>query len=54
MVQCDQTKEGQMSWACGTYGGQEIAIRAFVFKPEDKRPFGRPGQRWEKNNEKHL
>jgi len=30
MVQCDKTKEDQMSWECGRYGGQEIGIRAFV------------------------
>jgi len=34
MVQCNQTKEDQMSWACGTYGGQEIEIRASVVKPK--------------------
>jgi hypothetical protein len=54
MVQCDQTKEDQISWACGTYGGQEIGIRAFVVIPKDKRPLRRSGQRWEKNNELYL
>jgi hypothetical protein len=50
----DQTKEDQMSWACGTYGGEEIGIRDFVVIPKDKRPIGRPGQRWEKSIEIYL
>jgi hypothetical protein len=49
MVQCDQTKEDQMSWACGMYGGQEIGIRALVVIPKDKRTLGRREQRWEEN-----
>jgi len=51
MVQRDQTKENLMSWACGTYGGQEIGIRAFVVKPKHKEPTRKT---WEKNNEMHL
>jgi len=49
MVQCNETKEDQMSWACRTYGGQEEGIRAFIVIPKDKRPLGKPGQRWEEN-----
>jgi len=43
-----------MRWACGMYGGQEIGTRVFVVKPKDKRPLGRPEQRWEENIELYL
>jgi len=54
MVQCDQTKEDQMSWACGTYDGQQIGIRDFVVISKDKRPLGIPGQRRKENTEMYL
>jgi len=38
-----------MGGACGTYGERKSAYRVLVWKPEGKRPFGRPRHRWEDN-----
>jgi len=40
-----------MGGTCSTYGGEERrgVYRAFVRKPEGKRPLGRPRHRWEVN-----
>ena len=38
-----------MGRACGTDGEKRNAGRVLVAKPERKRPFGRPGLRWEDN-----
>jgi hypothetical protein len=34
---------------CGTYGGGERCVQGFGWKPEGKRPLGRPMLRWEDN-----
>jgi len=36
-----------MGRACGMYGEKEKVSRVMMGKPEGKRPFERPGQRWE-------
>jgi len=38
-----------MDGACSTYGERTGVYRVLVGKPEGKRPFGRPGRRWEDN-----
>jgi len=38
-----------MDGACSTYGGEERRIQGFGWKPEGKRPLGRPRRRWEDN-----
>jgi hypothetical protein len=30
---------------CGTHGGEERSLKIFVWKPEGKRPVGRPSRR---------
>jgi len=35
-------------------GERRGAYRVLVTKPEGKRPFGRPGHRWEDNNKMDL
>jgi hypothetical protein len=38
-----------MGGTCSTYGGRESVYRVLVWKPEGKRPLGRPRRRWENN-----
>ena len=39
-----------MGGACSAHGGEERRIQGFgVWKPEGKRPLGRPRSRWEDN-----
>ena len=38
-----------MGGACSTYGGEEKCVQELVWKPEGKRPRGRPKLRWEDN-----
>jgi hypothetical protein len=38
-----------MDGACRTYEGEERCIEVLVWKPEEKRPLGRPRRRWENN-----
>ena len=38
-----------MDRACGAYGGGRGVHRVLVWKPEGKRPLGRPRRRWEDN-----
>jgi hypothetical protein len=34
---------------CGTHGGWERCLQGFGWRPEEKRPPGRPKRRWEDN-----
>jgi hypothetical protein len=43
-----------MGGACSTYGEKRIAYRFLVWKPEGKRPLGRPRRRWEDNIKLNL
>jgi hypothetical protein len=36
-----------MAGACSTHGREANAYRVVLGRPERKRPFGRPGSRWE-------
>jgi hypothetical protein len=38
-----------VGWTCGTYGEGRGAYRVLVWRPEVKRPLGRPRRRWEDN-----
>jgi hypothetical protein len=38
-----------MGWACSAYGGGERCVPGLGGEPAGKRPFGRPGRRWEDN-----
>jgi hypothetical protein len=38
-----------MGRACSTHGEKRNAYRLLVERPEEKRPLGRPKQRWEDN-----
>jgi len=38
-----------MGGACGAYGEGRDVHRVLVWKPEGKRPLGRPRRRWEDN-----
>jgi hypothetical protein len=49
-----RTSEDEMGWACGTYGGEQECTQSFGGKPEGKRPFTRPRQRWKNINKKIL
>jgi hypothetical protein len=45
-------KSSEMGGACRTCGGEQSSIlgcRCLARKPEEKRPLGRPGCRWEGN-----
>ena len=44
----DKIDKNEMGWACSTYGG-EVYTEFLVWKPEGKRPVGRPRRRWEDN-----
>jgi hypothetical protein len=35
-----------MGGACRSYGGEEVAYRVWVVKPEGKKPLESPGRRW--------
>ena len=50
----DNVNEGEMGRVCGTNGGEEECIHNFGGKPEGKRPFTRPRQRWENINKTDL
>jgi hypothetical protein len=39
----------EMGRTCSTYGERRGAYRVLVGKPEGRRPFGRPRNRWEDN-----
>jgi hypothetical protein len=43
-----------MGRTCGTYGGEEMCIRALVGTPEGRRPLGRSRRRWEDNIKIYL
>jgi hypothetical protein len=43
------TDQNEMGRACSADGGQESRIQGFGWKPEEKRPLGRPRSRWEDN-----
>jgi len=45
----DQIDENGMGGAFSTYGGEERCVQELVWKPERKRPLGRPKRRWEDN-----
>ena len=46
----DKIETKEMGWACGAYGwGEEGGYRVLVWKPEGKRPLGRPRRRWVDN-----
>jgi hypothetical protein len=34
---------------CGTHGGGDRCLSGFGWRPEGKRPLGRPRRRWEDN-----
>jgi hypothetical protein len=36
-----------VSWTCGTHGGGDRCLQGF--RPEGKKPLGRPRRRWEDN-----
>ena len=38
-----------MGRTCSTYGTIQKCIQSLVWKPESKRPLGRPRRRWEDN-----
>jgi hypothetical protein len=38
-----------MGGSCSTHGRDEICIKILVGKPEEKRPIGTRGRRWEDN-----
>jgi len=38
-----------MGWACGAMGEERWAYRVLVWKPEGRRPLGRPRRRWVDN-----
>jgi hypothetical protein len=38
-----------MVGACGAHGGGEGCIQHFGWRPEGRRPLGRPRRRWEDN-----
>jgi hypothetical protein len=40
-------KKNQMGGACSMYGAEEMCMRDFGWKPEEKRSLGRPRRRWE-------
>ena len=42
-------ENNEMGGECSTYGENRGVYRVLVGKPEGKRPFGRPGRRWEDN-----
>jgi hypothetical protein len=50
----DDVKEDEMGRARGTYSGEKECIQNFGGKPEGKRPFTRPRQRWENINKMDL
>ena len=43
-----------MGRACGAYGEDRGVHRVLVWKPEGKRPLGRPRRRWEDNIKMYL
>jgi len=43
----DQIKSNSMGGASSTYGKRRDAYRVLVWKPQGKRPFGRPRRGWE-------
>jgi hypothetical protein len=44
----------QIYGACGTYRAKIDAPSVLLWKPEDKRPFGRTRRRWEDNIKMNL
>ena len=45
----DKIEENEMGGACSTYGDGRGVRRILVWKPEGKRPLGRPRRRWNYN-----
>jgi len=45
----DKIEKNEMGWACASYGGERVAYRFLVGKPEGKRLLGRPRRRWVDN-----
>ena len=45
----DKIEKNEMGGACSAYGGEERMYRDLVWKPEGRRPLGRPRRRWENN-----
>ena len=53
----DKIEKNEMGRACSAYGGEERRIQGFggeTWKPEGKRPLGRPKRRWEDNIKRDL
>jgi hypothetical protein len=51
---CTQMEEDEMSGACSTHRRDEKHIQNLGQNTEAKRPFGRPGSRWNNNIQMHL
>ena len=51
---CDQIEKSEMCGPCSTYGEMGGLCRGLVWKPEGKRPLGRPRHRWEDNINMNL
>jgi hypothetical protein len=45
----DKIKKNEISRTCSKHEGGERCNRVLLVKPEGRRPFGRPGHRWEDN-----
>ena len=46
---CDKNEKSEMLGACSAYGREERRIEDLVWKPEGKKPLGKPRCRWEDN-----
>jgi hypothetical protein len=46
--------ENEMGMACSAGGEEKVVYRVLVWKPEGKRPLGRPRRRWEDNIRMNL
>jgi hypothetical protein len=42
-------KKNVMGRICSMYGSRKVAYKVRVGGPEEKKPFGRPGHKWEDN-----
>jgi len=45
----DKIEKNEMGWACGALVEERGVYRVFVWKPDGKRPLGRPRRRWVDN-----
>lgn len=43
----DQIKDSEVGGAQEMYVGEEMCLQGLVGQPEEKKPFRRPGHRWE-------